>query len=418
MNQREQQLSILSDILINKTVTFYSPLGGVNEVLVRTCASKSNSSFYHSLFYAYSKEYVSKDENGRGVLINKLQESLSKNIDTRRSNIQVEFEKTLNTVIEELYTDAKTKDIIKDKDIETFNLIREMISLGDFRKHILIDCSNYSINICKEKIIYNSQHYYKKVFYNLPEKIDKERVKYYVSKLKNILSDVLDKSEQLVSNNYLNNITINNINIISERLGRDIYVLSKTTRLPVMKPKYKHQKSIIVLNNEDNYEVIGRLLSGNRIQREFSSDDPLISKMYTFLYHPNKIIEKYPHLTSYITNNRKSPVKVNMSSLSNSSLSRSSSRSKSRSPFQSRSPSPVQSRSPSPVQSRSPSPVQSRSPSPVQYRSPSPVQSRHDRPMESRHDRPRESRTRESRHDRPRESRPRESRPRESRHKL
>ena len=49
-----------------------------------------------------------------------------------------------------------------------------------------------------------------------------------------------------------------------------------------------------------HYEVVGRLLAGNQIQREFDHTDPLIERLYTYLCEPQKIPDKYPKLVSYL----------------------------------------------------------------------------------------------------------------------
>ena len=62
---------------------------------------------------------------------------------------------------------------------------------------------------------------------------------------------------------------------------------------------YKNKKSILVLKIEDNYEIIGLLLSDNKVQREFSSTHFLIEKSKTFLFEPEKIVLKCPELLQY-----------------------------------------------------------------------------------------------------------------------
>lgn len=46
----------------------------------------------------------------------------------------------------------------------------------------------------------------------------------------------------------------------------------------------KRAKSIIILCiGKNHYEVVGRLLPGNSVQREFDHDDELTQKMFTFI---------------------------------------------------------------------------------------------------------------------------------------
>ena len=60
-------------------------------------------------------------------------------------------------------------------------------------------------------------------------------------------------------------------------------------------------KSIVILwVSRNHYEILGRLLPNNVIQREFKPDDPFIKKMYTFLVHPEQITNNYPELEPFI----------------------------------------------------------------------------------------------------------------------
>ena len=64
----------------------------------------------------------------------------------------------------------------------------------------------------------------------------------------------------------------------------------------------KKRKSYILLWIENNhYEILGRLLPGNKIQREFKWDDPLIQCIYTILCDPNKVPDQYPHLIPHLS---------------------------------------------------------------------------------------------------------------------
>ena len=95
-----------------------------------------------------------------------------------------------------------------------------------------------------------------------------------------------------------------NIGIISDRFNRDIYFLDGNTRLPYRDASHqnlKGRKSIIIMWVDGvHYEIVGRLLSGNRIQREFTHDDQLIKKLNTLLTRPHEVAESYPELIPYI----------------------------------------------------------------------------------------------------------------------
>ena len=84
-----------------------------------------------------------------------------------------------------------------------------------------------------------------------------------------------------------------------------MYFLDGTSRLPYntcpTTANIKSRKSMVVLwVGGNHYEIVGRLLPGNRIQREFPADDELINRIRTFLTDPGKIKELYPDLEQYL----------------------------------------------------------------------------------------------------------------------
>ena len=94
------------------------------------------------------------------------------------------------------------------------------------------------------------------------------------------------------------------VGVFSDKFNRDIYFLNEKTRLPYQLGEdvnIKGRKSIILLwVDEKHYEVVGRLLPGNKIQREFAPDDSLIKLLHMFLFEPRKVGDKYPSLISYL----------------------------------------------------------------------------------------------------------------------
>ena len=95
------------------------------------------------------------------------------------------------------------------------------------------------------------------------------------------------------------------IEFISNRFNRDVYFLDGTNRLPYntcpTTNNIKGRKSMVVLwVGGNHYEIVGRLLPGNRIQREFAADDELINRIRTFMTQPEKIKDLYPELIEHL----------------------------------------------------------------------------------------------------------------------
>jgi hypothetical protein len=107
------------------------------------------------------------------------------------------------------------------------------------------------------------------------------------------------------SNNLTDSINTYTVNIVSKRLNRDIYFLDGKHRLPYNNSSstehIKGRKSIVLIwLGGDKYEVVGRLLPGNSIQRDFDHDDIIIEKLYTFLVKPEELSEKFYNLVQYL----------------------------------------------------------------------------------------------------------------------
>ena len=63
----------------------------------------------------------------------------------------------------------------------------------------------------------------------------------------------------------------------------------------------KGRKSLIILwVGNCHYEIMGELLPGNKITRDFESDHPVIKKIHTYLYFPEKVIAEYSDLVAYL----------------------------------------------------------------------------------------------------------------------
>jgi hypothetical protein len=210
------------------------------------------------------------------------------------------------------------RKIIKNdkRDTETYKLVAEMIPLENgFEKSILPSsyekCNDKGISKCKKTIIDHSVRYYKKEFSKLDGQLKDERVRYYINKLEVFITAVVEEAENSAYNEYIESlhdasieVDSYTIGLISEKFNRDIYFVDSRTRMPyrdVSHENIRKRKSILVMwTGGSHYEIIGRLLPGNRIQREFEFKDSIIQRIHTYLYSPEKIPNNYPNLVSYI----------------------------------------------------------------------------------------------------------------------
>jgi hypothetical protein len=314
------KLDILSE---NKTNVLYLPIEG-KDVLVRTASIKNihnNTTFYQSLLCAYSKDYNNMTTNKRIEYIEKLRHSIFSKIDKNTwsmshiENSLNSFKKNVNELLSDFYKFFNTnkkhrnldvKNIIKnDNDIETYKLIFEMISLEKgFNNNILVSVYQDNIKQSKKNIIQSSIKYYEKIFLDFKD-VGKTKIAFYINKFEIFVKQIIDTAENIVYKDYIEDIT--NIDsyileLISNKFDRDIYFINSNTRMPYTPTTYnlRKRKSIILLNNDSHYEVIGKLLSGNRINREFEHTDSLIKCIYTYLKYPERISKEYPKLIKYL----------------------------------------------------------------------------------------------------------------------
>lgn len=336
---------------VNKTVVFYSPVEG-KDVLVRTGTIGEGSCFYHALLHAYSKEYVSMDIKGRKKFVQRLRSSMARKVDKNRweslSNgliAKIPFQENINIILNDFYRfisrgkTGRTKSVRKvireviqddnEDDIEAYKLVTEMVPLEEgFEKTILPTayekCSDDGISKCKKVILKVSLNYYRKEFKKLGDELEEERVNFYISKLEKLINSVVNEAENSSYSEYIESIQdatmevdAYTIGLISEKFNRDIYFIDARNRMPYRdggNDNIKKRKAIIVMwTGGCHYEIVGRLLPGNIIKREFDFNDTLIKKIYTYLYKPEKIPDQYPSLTSYLPKELRNELGIDIS---------------------------------------------------------------------------------------------------------
>ena len=343
------ELATLTILPVNKTVVFYSPIEG-KDVLVRTGTIGEGSCFFHALLHAYSKDYVSMNTNGRMKFVKRLRSSIARKIDKGRweglSNgliAKIPFQENVNTILSDFYRfiarggSGRTKSVrkvirslIKDEktDTEAYKLVTEMVPVDKgFEKNILPSayekCNENGLSECKKTVVQYAVKYYKKEFEKLKGQLSEERISYYVSKLESLTSAVVEEAESAAYTEYIESLHDTSmdvdsytIGLISEKFNRDIYFIDARTRMPYRdaSENIRKRKSIIVMwTGGCHYEIVGRLLAGNRIQREFEFRDPLIKRVYTYLCKPERIPSEYPNLTPYLPKDLRKKLNIDVS---------------------------------------------------------------------------------------------------------
>ena len=346
-----KHMNKLKILPVNKSVVFYSPIEG-DDVLVRTGTIAEGSCFFHTLLHAFSTEYVLMNRKSRMKFVHRLRGSLAGKVDRDSWEdmgggviAKVPFQENLHTLLENFYNfldnddddprGRSTRRLIKyliknsDNNMEIFKLICELITLEDFKQIILPvayeKTTDDKIMICQKRIVEESLKFLttKEELKN----VDQEKVDYIKNMTIIFLCTILKEAESASYKKYISGlenvgekVDSYTIDFISKRFNRDIYFIDGKTRLPYNNcstpETLTQRKSVIVLLLPKNhYEIVGRLLPGNKIQREFSATDPLIKKLRTFILNPEEIKEKYPELSTYIPRNlqnNESPTRRNI----------------------------------------------------------------------------------------------------------
>lgn len=319
----------LTTLTENKTLVFYSPIEG-KDVLVRTGVINGNTSFVHSVLHAYSKEYVKMDNKGREKTVQKLLKSVENKLQEKRKKLyldNIEVKLAMQDKIKRYLTDfynhisknidikGKTIDyIMKDiltceEDKQIFSVLFDMITLEEFK--MLLEDNEY------RNIADTFERYVHSKLDDLGEQLDERRRDYCINKTGSLMTIIVSTAKQTAVRDYGTNNKDNDPNIvddalikvISEKLNRDIYFIDGNNRMPYQMgsdENIKGRKSVILIwLGGLNYEVVGRLLPHNKIQREFTVDDSLIRRINMFVYRPELISDHYPNLIPYLPKEQK-----------------------------------------------------------------------------------------------------------------
>lgn len=276
-----------SNLATNKTVVFYSPLEK-DDVTVRT-GTLDNISFLHALLHAYSREYSHLENVERQTLVDRVYNDL---LVVYEKHILSSNQKQLNK-----YTCEHLLELLSDKTNEVYEIFSELIPSDKLQT--VFDTEEDVI----QKLVDELETQLKTLL------DEEERIKFCMEKWSELL-----KQSHIVAEGKLKpeSLPLNKkiINMMGDYLDRDIYCLHYQTRLPLgeRSSDYKKRKTIVVLQVENvngkkkytKYEVVGKLLPENRVQREFHHRDGFVKRIRVFLYEPVRFVEDYPDLADYL----------------------------------------------------------------------------------------------------------------------
>ena len=303
----------------SKTAVFRSPIEG-NDVLVRTGTIADGSCMYHSVLYTNSKKYIRMSNEDKIDFVKRLRKSIADSIDIEswekmsdRLVSKISYQSKINYILNYLYK-KYSKNVVEDVEEEenkvflenilkndisdaVCKMILEIMPLDYLEKEILPKVygitENKSLDESKNEIIKECKdQMYNKLLNIITE--DQERIDFFVNKFVILVGVICDYCKEICYKNYLKNIMDTSIpadefslDLIADKFDRDIYFIDGKNRLPYPHSNDKNIKgrlSIIVLwINESHYEIVGRVLESNKIERVFDPDDELIKRIKNYL---------------------------------------------------------------------------------------------------------------------------------------
>lgn len=330
-----KKTSDLKILPVNKTVVFTTPLEG-EDVLVRTGTIKEGSCFFHSILHAYSKDYTFMNKSDRMKFVRRIRASMAGKVDKESweemaggviakvpflemvHKILRNFDLFLSGTNEKIRGRATRKTIkllVKnDIELEVYKVIASLIPIDILLNEVLPSIYKKA-NTLKVKdtiklMIEETSSYFSKL--EELKMVDSKKKDYLVGVFKIYFKIVCNEAYKETYKNYVKglentkeDIDSYSIQFIADRFDRDLYFVDSSTRLPYDECPddciVSGKKAIILLNIDDkHYEILGRLLPGNKIQREFDFNDPLIKKINMFLHEPRKIKHNYPELHDFL----------------------------------------------------------------------------------------------------------------------
>ena len=335
-----QKLSKLTILPPNKTVVFYSPIEG-KDVLVRTGTMSQGNSFVHAVLHAYSNDYVQMDKKGRNKLVKKVYSKISDKLlkerwieSTNNVIVQVPFQDNVVELFQDFYRyvqdekscqtkegETLSEELHKNKtDANTYKILCELVSLDNLEKvlnNVYDKCPDQFLDKCKKLIRDAVKNFTEEMLNILSENIDKTKREFCINKMDKLCESILNQAENMTFKKFIKNFKDFNVSvdpftvgILSDKFNRDIYLIDVRNRMPYQfggSENIKGRKSIVVMwVGGVHYEIVGKLLSGNRIQRQFDQDDSFIRRINTFLFKPDLVYDQYPNLVPYLSDKRRS----------------------------------------------------------------------------------------------------------------
>lgn len=291
-----KNMGTLSQLAENKTSVFYSPLEG-RDVLVRTGMSDRGNSFVRSFLYAYSKDFSQKSSKEKDVVLAKVMKKLTKNFNrgdiSSRTVLREKFISLLQTFYDEILSDRQDGEISgklvkNDKDISAYSIVCEALPLEQVDEGVIANIFNGSKvgTDLRDLLISKVTEFVETSLNGMGGDKEDQKIKFCVDRYGEVIKEAFKIADKYTAKKHKNqafgeSTDARLVEAVSEEFGRDIYLIdAKTRRNFSMGVEPRGRKSVIILwIGGIRYEVVGKLLDKNRIQRQFDLSDPLIRSL-------------------------------------------------------------------------------------------------------------------------------------------
>lgn len=305
----------------DKTVVFYSPIEG-DDIMVRTGMIEDKCNFLHAILYSYSSDYTNMEDKEKKRFVKRLRASMAGVIDKnnwRKNPLLCHslFCNILNGVLEDVYNyienssdefnypkevEALSKLVLTKDRIKVYSLISKFIPLKvllNITENIEENSRDLAIKPLKKVILDNISDLL--LSHSTVSKAKKEKKEYLNKKLKVLYQTIFKIVEEVAFNKYIKELEKQSeivdefcMDYATEKFDRNIYFINKDRLPDTTFQKYNkyNRKCIVVLRlDENHYEILGKLLPDNYVQREFDFDDPIIKNIKSYSQKSTTIVQ-------------------------------------------------------------------------------------------------------------------------------
>jgi len=301
-------------LIFNKTCVIDTPIEG-NNSMVRSGGTSFNEndpfvSFTNALLHSTMKKYGSVVETERMTKIQKLKDDVYKKIkngekfkqklssflEIVKETLSHFYKYLISNDFEDLESNKKFSNRLlndgEQEKIQLFKLLSEIITLEDFNKIFKMTekkwISNDTCCIFDYNKIIQKETVRFLMYQEFFEDVDKKKSDFFVQNIISMINELVKISfEKVVSDekNFLSNcITKEKIDILSNYMDLNIVFLDYQTRQPFFlgtETNLNNNKKTVIIFSFDlkHFEIVGKHLPDDRIQRNFMPYDDIVKNI-------------------------------------------------------------------------------------------------------------------------------------------